>query len=257
MLMETAVLQGKNYEVYLKWAKWLMIMGCVCVILNLLLWKFLEWSWLMSEYDAGARYIIFRPYSIMIVTMSHILSLTAAFVLRKYPNIVYRTFATRLIIAWCIAILFFWGRDYVMNLSIGISDLFRYIVFIPSIFFVWAYSTLLEDGRMKYASTWVVCLFFVSVTDLISTFANLDYQSFSYHSSSHLQVAAIVLFGAIIVANIVYILLWKSLLSIPTDIEIDLSGKKVSRVNRVVIGYVIVSLIYFIAYVFIRFYFID
>lgn len=243
--METAVLQGKNYEVYLKWAKWLMIMGCVCVILNLILWKFLEWSWIMSEYDAGARYIIFRPYSNLIVIMSQLLPIIATLILRRYPNTMYRTFATRLIVAWVIAIIYYWGRNYVLKMdSFPMYPVFfSYILnFIPSVLFVWAYSILLEDSRLKHASVWIICLFLISALDTVFSFAYLAY--YNYYCGPYPTIEVAVLDWITVIVNILYILLWKSLFSSPTDIEINRNRKKITCINRVLVGYVIVSLIY-------------
>lgn len=241
MLMETAVLQGKNYEVYLKWAKWLMIMGYVCVILNLLLWKFVNWGWIFSEYDLWERADFVRSYSYLLIFMSNLFFILSCFVLRKFPNIVYRTFATRLIITWLLALLYnaiiiiyieIYGEMLIKGFFVKIL-----IEFTISAVFIWAYSTLINDDKKQFVATISISVFWVVILFIIQLFF------FELGDERIIGLAKLFSEWTGFIINIVYIILWKTLLATPTDISINLEFKKPALINRVLIGYMIVGVV--------------
>lgn len=227
MLMETAVLQGKNYEVYLKWAKWLMIMGFVCIMMQIFLWKFLDWDWILSGYSWGRRETV-RPYAYSIVTVAYLLQLLGSYILRKYPNTIYRTFANRLMIAWGVNLLFntFWWIAFYFDRAWYTTTWSFILSFVPIAILVWAYSTLMDDNRIQHVATWSICLF------LEWGIGNIhDIQSWSW-----------IIW---LIIDILNIFLWKSLFTTQTDMEINLNLKRPAWINRAFVGFIIVCVIYF------------
>lgn len=249
MLMETAVLQRKNYEVYLKWAKWLMIMGYVYSILDFLFWKFVNWGWILSDYYNWEIVELVRPYSYLVFAMLYLSFILSCFVLRKYPNVVYRTFATRLIIALILALIYNTINIiyYIIYSEALVIALFSKILieFIISAFFIWAYSTLMDDDKKQFVAIISICVFLVMTLFVVYLFV------FERSYDERVRGSAGLIWGwTKFFISIVYIILWKSLLATPTNISFNLELKSPACINRVLVGYIIVSFVFiFCSYV--------